>query len=957
MIRVFDRLGALQSTCEPAPGVEHALAWQPSGSIIATTQRLVDENNDDGGRSSESNHHVIFFERNGLRRYDFDLREPDLVVHQLAWNADSSVLAVSLSRSRSGATSDAHGDAGDVQHAVQLWHRNNYHWYLKQELPATERLLGLDWHPEQPLELAVLGVHSLTTYTLAWDTLRAPRADGLVGVLDGASTKLTPFRRQNVPPPMCSHELAPLHQKSTAACTLAFDAQTQHFARVFPDARVEVFEWARLVERGTSEIGEPRLVCEYQLGQDELGGSQSTVLQAAMVVEGSTAHVALLLTTRSSAGSPLVAVTMIAFLSASEQKRKTMVAQCPVATAPARLFTDRSTVFLLECASEDGVNEPADIYSIPLQPDAPGLMLSEEHMPFPRFCPWVEPWGDSLAGLTSNGRLYIGAHLVATDATSFMATRDFLIWTTHAHECKFISNADRMAAIHIETLRQQIGDTESAAAPPSRAVERGSRIVTVVPGTNSLVLQMPRGNLETVHPRPLVLKVVCANLDARRFRAAFLACRRHRIDLNVLHDHNAHAFRGHIATFLDQVREVDHINLFLTSLRDEDVTKTMYRSVLGTPTRDYTEGEVPSKRNEICDAIRSELERRDVFGYANSILTAHVAKSPADYEAALQLLVTLKAQDEERAEDAVKYIIFLSDANKLFDLALGMYNFKLALLIAQHSQKVRVYVSRGCWCRLTFPPQDPREFLPFLRGFLQLETFMQRHKVDDYLKRHDSALRNLASAPDASFEEVLDYTIEHSLYSIALDVYQNDSAKYKLVLEANAEHLMERHDYRQAGLLFALAGQPLKAMHAYQKAHAWQELFTLALGDAKRPASEIKALARDVGEDLVSRRRHADAGRVLLEYGRDVDAAVDALVEGTLFAEAMRLTTLYNRRELVETAIKPAALEQQSQMLEDCEELNEQLEKQVRRLDELREKRDANPGTPRRCPCDASRPS
>ena len=40
------------------------------------------------------------------------------------------------------------------------------------------------------------------------------------------------------------------------------------------------------------------------------------------------------------------------------------------------------------------------------------------------------------------------------------------------------------------------------------------------------------------------------------------------------------------------------------------------------------------------------------------------------------------------AEDAVKYIIFLVDANVLFDLALGMYDFSLVLMVAQHAQKV-----------------------------------------------------------------------------------------------------------------------------------------------------------------------------------------------------------------------------------------------------------------------------
>lgn len=39
-------------------------------------------------------------------------------------------------------------------------------------------------------------------------------------------------------------------------------------------------------------------------------------------------------------------------------------------------------------------------------------------------------------------------------------------------------------------------------------------------------------------------------------------------------------------------------------------------------------------------------------------------------------------------EDAVRYIIFLVDADTLFDVALGMYDFSLVLLVAQHAQKV-----------------------------------------------------------------------------------------------------------------------------------------------------------------------------------------------------------------------------------------------------------------------------
>lgn len=60
------------------------------------------------------------------------------------------------------------------------------------------------------------------------------------------------------------------------------------------------------------------------------------------------------------------------------------------------------------------------------------------------------------------------------------------------------------------------------------------------------------------------------------YRSAFLACRINRIDLNILYDEDPQLFIDNVDTFLSQVHEVDHINLFLSNLRNEDVTVTMY---------------------------------------------------------------------------------------------------------------------------------------------------------------------------------------------------------------------------------------------------------------------------------------------------------------------------------------------------------------------------------------------
>ena len=50
------------------------------------------------------------------------------------------------------------------------------------------------------------------------------------------------------------------------------------------------------------------------------------------------------------------------------------------------------------------------------------------------------------------------------------------------------------------------------------------------------------------------------------YRAAFHECRKHRIDLNILALHNEAIFLKRLASFVDQVDDVDHINLFLTNV-------------------------------------------------------------------------------------------------------------------------------------------------------------------------------------------------------------------------------------------------------------------------------------------------------------------------------------------------------------------------------------------------------
>jgi elongator complex protein 1 len=121
ILRVYDRQASLQSTSEPVAGLEHPLAWRPSGNLIAGTQRFGYEG---GGAGREDRHDVVFFERNGLRHGEFGLLKGladkegggsgqleekvgkwGYKVREMCWSSDSNVLGVWIERNE--------GDVGE----------------------------------------------------------------------------------------------------------------------------------------------------------------------------------------------------------------------------------------------------------------------------------------------------------------------------------------------------------------------------------------------------------------------------------------------------------------------------------------------------------------------------------------------------------------------------------------------------------------------------------------------------------------------------------------------------------------------------------------------------------------------------------------------------------------------------------------------------------------------------
>ncbi|KAL4265189.1 Elongator complex protein 1 [Pleurotus pulmonarius] len=873
VLRVFDRHAKLQATMDPIPGLEHPLAWRPSGNLIASTQRFGFVG---GGAGKSDRHDIVFFERNGLRHGEFNLRFKRAMdecasgrkwgynVRDLAWSSDSSVLAVWIEH-----------EEGDT---VQLWTIGNYHWYLKHEIisPTHRRFTSMSWHPERSLCLHLTTHNHFMERTYTWDTSSShsqpPDDTGSVAVIDGSKILLTPFRMQNVPPPMSSFQLDfagnPSLHPVQVPVHAAFCTSKDILAVLWESGFVEVWNLNTRLEQGYGPVMKPSQIVVQDVPDNNnalrlliLGTTDDSLdIVVDATIEGGAVYAKALLLSHRRNG---------------------------------RLVTSDGGILYQSATGE-------------VEEVAPGGVLPIAR--FPEFCfsaQLVSSLGAPdriIVGHASGAKVFAAGHdhhvLLASNATSYTVGSGYIIFTTSAHECVFTP---------LNSLPQLLEDASKGGGKhpewEKRRVERGSRIVVVVPSSMSLVLQMPRGNLETINPRPLVMEVVRQDIKQHNYRKAFLACRKHRIDFSVIVESNQEDFIENLSVFLEQVHEVDYVNLFLTTISRGSLT--------------------PEVTTRVCDKVQELLSTTDLNKYVNTILTARVVKSPPDHEAALGLLPKLRSINPELVEEAVKYVIFLVDADKLFDIALGMYDFSLVLMIAQHAQK------------------DPREYLPFLRELRALETNYQRFKIDDHLKRYASALKNLSLGGGAYFDEATAYIEKHQLHEAALAIWRN-SDRYTTILELYGDWLFERREFHQAAAVFVEAANLPKAMVAYERALEWQELFDTAI--LSNVASEgIKDLAYRVAEELTSKKRYAEAATVLVDYAKDVREAVIALVQGNHFAEAKRITSLHRRPELVEDVIHPGALESRSQLSDDLTEMREQLRKQLNRIHELRVKKQEEP--------------
>ncbi|XP_046749478.1 putative elongator complex protein 1 [Diprion similis] len=904
LFKVFSREGVLQYTSEPSSGLEENLAWKPSGNLIAITQRFPNK------------HVVSFFEKNGLKHREFTLPfEPkEIMVKDLQWSTDSDIIAIWCININDGST------------RVQLWTENNYHWYLKQTLLFSENnpLLHISWSTISGCEkkLLVLTKQKYLVYTFCWTVSHSRGKNqtdkALVGVIDGDRALLTGFRDAVVPPPMAHQALQidePINEVVFAPEIKNKDSwiNSNVLFTLLENNRLAFYKQVpNLVEYGHIKTYEveweiPNPISEsvsYSM-HHYLWYNEDTILCAAPLGLNSVLciiHVDGIDTQKNGRlvvrGIHTITGAIQHIVSSPDPETVYIVAEGCILTYSKGKGVNPTGITVSESCHQVEVIQVDNKHIV--------LCLSE------KYC------------------LFVDGKEIANNITSFFVHTEFLLLTTLQHVLISIAldgTGFQKLLTHDLTVEPREGvDNEKMVSGLSlRRIERGSKLIMAVPKDTRTILQMPRGNLECIQPRALSLYVIGTFLNELNYHAAFDLIRKQRINLNLIFDHDPDLFVANAEKFIEDIKNPNWLSLFLSDLQEEDVTSTMYSSCYSHKAkRNNIVNQVPSstdkpiisfgkceedsssrnKVEHVCELLRNHMEARlDADRLLLPILTSLVKKHEVkDLEAALVKVKEIKKLEKQSeaklhssSEEALKYLLYLVDVNTLFDIALGMYDFDLVMLVAAKSQK------------------DPKEYVPFLNDLRQLDDDYMRFSIDVHLKRYESALNNISKCKDR-FEECKTLIKTQNLYSKALKLFTRNSKEYKDIAEIYGEYLIDSRKYQEAAIMFTRSNNLVKALNAFKLAGDWREAIVIGQ-EMKLSVTDLQCLYQDLVKQLKDTRKYADAATILMHYLHEPEDTVATLCEGKLWHEALRIAYQVERLDIVETHIKPGVQEHADYMI------------------------------------------
>jgi len=983
---------------------------------------------------------VAFMEPNGLRhtmcKIHSTVSSPKTDkedVHGIAFNLEGDLLAVT-SKVTTTSESSEYGK-------VQLYHRNNYHWYLKYELrydgkgagSSSSTVSNIKFSTENPYQLMVAlnqggGVLEWREYTFRWESStvhyrnhQSPSSSSssvLAMAVDGKKLNFTPLDKAIIPPPMYASSLelqAPVVGITSRPCFYNEESKKDgqvDFIIALSDGKLALLQCDggnNAKQQGVSlcpgfqppsllAIVDPFTCCKIEDNETDTGSSvslQDLSLRDITIIDDDDESLTIIALMGNRGGKHTFVDNLI------EIKISLIDETCDDGVSNTKSDIVITSSLELEGRALRIVNWADTVYSAGARGSAllelvdgslleyskGGVLEPCEAGAFLEPCPWIsgvydaassatikssdsspedhaeESSSDRLViGLSNRYRLYCGERLLSSASSSFDISLEhqFIAHVT-------IGSQPQLRFLPISSLHNfdsfMGSDDQNMALDgyEPRSVERGARLVAIFPSKPSVVIQMPRGNLEAISPRALVLPYIMVKIQEDDFLTALDIMRRQRVDMNLIVDLDPSHFldKGGAEKFICQIEKIDNINLFLSSLIDVDTTLWKYP----IPSWIGAEKSLPlvDKVNKVCTKMRQVMLDAEKEGIITSsgkiikeghfllpILSTFAKESPPKLEEALSLIknsasqVSRKSKSvllSEKVQSSIQYLAFLANYELLFDTSIGMYDFELAKAVARHSQ------------------MDPKVYLPMLKRWRELPESTARYEVDVKLKRYESALHHLvASSSSTSNQEdevkasndeedhitkCLKFIEEHGLHKLGLRLFRHDKDSHRQIMISLGERLLSERKSEEALTIF-LATTPRflgGAKRASRTCGDWKTYFTCCAEDEDvldndQVSAMAESISSKIGNMKEQRENYASAATILLEYGEDVSYAIDMLISAHMWSEGRRIANRYKRADLVKK-VADGAVSYARTCIEDIAERSTSFEEANKRYAEV----------------------
>ncbi|KAG8198001.1 hypothetical protein JTE90_029395 [Oedothorax gibbosus] len=914
LLRIWDKDAELQFTSEIVEGLEESICWKPFANLIACSQQCPNK------------HKVIFFEKNGLQHGEFVLpyKPNTFKVTTLLWNSDSTVLLVVAQE-----LSD-----NPEHHDVTLWTSSNYHWYLKQRFQLKNstpyKSLVAKWSPFQSQELHCFNPNSGDFYefhfasTILYSSGQNGCDDSIVASIDNENILISPFGKLLVPPPLCAY----MYSLKYSIQSVFFAPNIPAFGVYLGNLKLALFYKEDALTATDSEDCKLKLIAaggngfKSQVKPYAFNAIYNINVKCSYVDPFGLTHWTWV------NGNRLLCVC---YCEKANQKSKFCLLSVELPTTLDSKTSELAATVVSEfddsvvglCSNVEGTIAAVQFedgrvlqFKTDDQSVTPWLCDDGCELVLPQICTNMSVVSicgkDYVLGLSKKYTLFCNNVPIISSCTSYFVQEEFLLVTTVDHVLKCFSRKFDLsdALKNKATLPSEV---------QSQRIEKGARIIISPSNSTKVILQMPRGNLETIHPRSLVLSSICKHLDQLQFGKAFELAKVQRIDLNILFDHSPKQFLDNIELVFEQIPSPSDLNLFMASLKNEDVCVTMYplmfeRIHLTTPLSE-------NKINMVCDAFRSSLETMDHNRYYQTLMATYAKKDPPELDQALIRLKVLKDSSSSKStknivDGALNFLLYLVDVEALKLTALGTYDLETTIMVEQKSQK------------------DPKEFLPFYNMLQNLEENYRKYKIDMHLRRYKQALLNISKCED-HFDECIALIKEQRLYTDALYLFPSSSENFKIIWTEYGNYLMEKRYFDDAGLVFTQCNEHAKALTAYRESVNWQMALCSAVS-LKHTKMETIALSEELARKLISCQRYIDASYLLEQYVENAEESIVALIEGCEWNMALFKISKHDRHDIAETHLKPALKEHFVYLKTHLEQNFETFEKHSERLKVLR---------------------